>query len=78
MRYFPARNPFFFSKPYVDTSSLPDFGTHLGYDIRMPGKAGFLAGGLFNLMVQGQGVVAVPSDGPPRRGWSPQTAQMAL
>ena len=26
---------------------------------------GVLAGGLFNLVVQGQGVVAVSSDGPP-------------
>ncbi len=31
----------------------------------MLGNAGLLAGGLFNLMVQGQGVVAVSSDGPP-------------
>ena len=49
----------------VNTSSLLAFDAHLGYDIRMLGNAGILAGGLFNLMVQGQGVVAVSSDGPP-------------
>ena len=49
----------------VNTSSLLAFDAHLGYDIKMLGNAGILAGGLFNLMVQGQGVVAVSSDGPP-------------
>ncbi|WP_108833710.1 AIM24 family protein [Actinomyces sp. Marseille-P3109] len=49
----------------VNTPSLLAFDAHLGYDIRMLGNAGILAGGLFNLMVQGQGVVAVSSDGPP-------------
>ena len=49
----------------VNTPSLLAFDAHLGYDIRMLGNAGILAGGLFNLVVQGQGVVAVSSDGPP-------------
>ena len=49
----------------VNTPSLLAFDAHLGYDIKMLGNAGLLAGGLFNLMVQGQGVVAVSSDGPP-------------
>ena len=49
----------------VNTSSLLAFDAHLGYDIKMLGNAGILAGGLLNLMVQGQGVVAVSSDGPP-------------
>lgn len=49
----------------VNTHSLLAFDAHLSYDIRMLGNAGILAGGLFNLMVQGQGVVAVSSDGPP-------------
>ena len=49
----------------MNTPSLLAFDAHLGYDIRMLGNAGILAGGLFNLVVQGQGVVAVSSDGPP-------------
>ena len=36
----------------VNTPSLLAFDAHLGYDIRMLGNAGILAGGLFNLMVQ--------------------------
>ena len=32
---------------------------------RSEGGAGFMAGGLFNLFLQGQGMVAVTSDGPP-------------
>ena len=49
----------------VNTRSLLAFDANLGYDIRLIGNAGILAGGLFNLLVQGQGVVAVSSDGPP-------------
>ena len=49
----------------VNTRSLLAFDANLGYDIRMIGNAGLLAGGLFNLLVQGQGMVAIPSDGPP-------------
>ena len=49
----------------VNTRSLLAFDANLGYDIRMIGNAGLLAGGLFNLLVQGQGMVAVSSDGPP-------------
>ena len=49
----------------VNTRSLLAFDATLGYDIRLIGNAGILAGGLFNLLVQGQGVVAVSSDGPP-------------
>ena len=49
----------------VNTRSLLAFDANLGYDIRMIGNAGLLAGGLFNLLVQGQGTVAVSSDGAP-------------
>lgn len=49
----------------INTRSLLAFDANLGYDIRMIGNAGLLAGGLFNLIVQGQGMVAVSSDGPP-------------
>ena len=49
----------------VNTRSLLAFDANLGYDIRLIGNAGILAGGLFNLLVQGQAVVAVSSDGPP-------------
>ena len=49
----------------VNTRSLLAFDANLGYDIRMIGNAGLLAGGLFNLLVQGQGMVAISSDGPP-------------
>lgn len=49
----------------VNTRSLLAFDANLGYDIHTIGNAGLLAGGLFNLLVQGQGVVAVSSDGPP-------------
>ena len=49
----------------INTRSLLAFDANLGYDIRMIGNAGLLAGGLFNLLVQGQGIVAISSDGPP-------------
>ena len=49
----------------VNTRSLLAFDANLGYDIRMIGNADLLAGGLFNLLVQGQGMVAISSDGPP-------------
>ena len=49
----------------VNTRSLLAFDANLGYDIRLIGNAGILAGGLFNLLVQGQGMVAISSDGPP-------------
>lgn len=49
----------------INTRSLLAFDANLGYDIRMIGNAGLLAGGLFNLLVQGQGMVAISSDGPP-------------
>ncbi|CAG7844046.1 hypothetical protein USB125703_00267 [Pseudoclavibacter triregionum] len=49
----------------VNTRSLLAFDANLNWDIKMIGNAGLMAGGLFNLVVNGQGVVAVTSDGPP-------------
>ena len=50
----------------VSTRSLLAFDAILDDDIRLVGNAGLLAGGLFNLLVhQGQGTVAVSSDGAP-------------
>lgn len=49
----------------INTRSLLAFDSSLAYDIRMIGNAGLLAGGLFNLMVQGHGTVAISSDGTP-------------
>src|SRR5699024_7678024 len=41
------------------------FDSSIQWDIRSLGGAGFMAGGLFNLFLQGHGMVAVTSDGPP-------------
>lgn len=49
----------------VNTRSLLAFDGSLAYDIRSLGGAGILAGGLFNLLIQGHGVAAISSDGPP-------------
>lgn len=49
----------------VNTRSLLAFDANLNWDIKMIGNAGLMAGGLFNLVVNGQGVVAITSDGPP-------------
>lgn len=49
----------------VNTNSLLAFDATLSYDIRSMGNAGLLSGGLFNLLLQGQGVAAITSDGPP-------------
>ena len=49
----------------VNTQSLLAFDATLQWDIKMLANAGMMAGGLFNLQVAGQGMVAVSSDGPP-------------
>ncbi len=49
----------------INTRSLLAFDASLAYDIRSMGNAGLLSGGLFNLHLQGHGVAAVTSDGPP-------------
>jgi uncharacterized protein (AIM24 family) len=49
----------------LNTRNLLAFDSSIQWDIRSLGGAGFMAGGLFNLFLQGQGMVAVTSDGPP-------------
>lgn len=49
----------------LNTSNMLAFDSTIKWDIRSLGGAGFMAGGLFNLLLQGQGMVAVTSDGPP-------------
>lgn len=49
----------------INTRSLLAFDANLAWDIKMIGNVGLMAGGLFNLVVNGQGVVAISSDGPP-------------
>ncbi|QQM67652.1 AIM24 family protein [Actinomyces weissii] len=49
----------------INTRSLLAFDATLQYDIRMLGNSGLLAGGLFNLLLQGHGVAAVSTDGTP-------------
>lgn len=49
----------------INTSSLLAFDAALQWDIKMIGNAGMLAGGLWNLVLNGHGTVAVSSDGPP-------------
>lgn len=49
----------------VSTRSLPAFDTHLDHGIRMLGSTGVLAGRMLSLMVRGQNVVDMSSDGPP-------------
>jgi uncharacterized protein (AIM24 family) len=49
----------------VNTSNLLVFDTSLTWDIKMLGNAGLMAGGLFNLELNGHGTVGVTSDGPP-------------
>ncbi|MCS6711448.1 AIM24 family protein [Brachybacterium sp. EF45031] len=49
----------------LNTGNLLAFDSSISWDIRTLGGAGFMAGGLFNLLLQGQGLVAVTSDGPP-------------
>lgn len=49
----------------INTRSLLAFDANLNWDIKSMVNGGMLAGGLFNLVVNGQGVVAVTSDGPP-------------
>ena len=49
----------------LNTRNMLAFDSSIQWDIRSLGGAGFMAGGLFNLFLQGQGMVAVTSDGPP-------------
>lgn len=49
----------------INTSSLLAFDDSLTWKITSIGNAGIMAGGLFNLTLNGQGVIGVTSDGPP-------------
>ncbi|UYG17216.1 AIM24 family protein [Brachybacterium huguangmaarense] len=49
----------------LNTSNMLAFDASIQWDIRSLGGAGIMAGGLFNLLLQGHGMVAVTSDGPP-------------
>lgn len=49
----------------INTSSLLAFDSSLQWDIHSMGNAGIIAGGLFNMLLQGHGVAAISSDGPP-------------
>lgn len=49
----------------LNTKNLLAFDSSIQWDIRSLGGSGFMAGGLFNLLLQGAGMVAVTSDGPP-------------
>ncbi|PWH06405.1 hypothetical protein DEO23_05380 [Brachybacterium endophyticum] len=49
----------------LNTRNLLAFDSSIQWDVRGTGGAGIMAGGLFNLFLQGQGLVAVTSDGPP-------------
>ncbi|MEZ7898571.1 MAG: AIM24 family protein [Flaviflexus sp.] len=49
----------------LNTGSLLAFDGSLRWDIRAIGNVGVIAGGLFNLYLEGSGTVAVTSDGPP-------------
>ena len=49
----------------LNTKNLLAFDSSIQWDIRSLGTGAMLSGGLFNLFLQGQGMVAVTSDGPP-------------
>lgn len=49
----------------VDGKNLLAFDATVDWDIRRVQGAGMMSGGLFNVLVQGHGVVALTSDGPP-------------
>ncbi|MCL6423052.1 AIM24 family protein [Brachybacterium sp. JHP9] len=49
----------------LNTRSLLAFDSTIQWDVRSLGGAGIMAGGLFNMLLQGAGAVAVTSDGPP-------------
>ncbi|MFP5333954.1 MAG: AIM24 family protein [Actinomycetes bacterium] len=49
----------------VDGANLLAFDASVEWDIRRVQGAGMMSGGLFNVLLQGHGVVALTSDGPP-------------
>lgn len=49
----------------LNTRSLLAFDANMTWDIKTIGNAGIMSGGLFNLMVEGNGTVALSCDGDP-------------
>ena len=49
----------------INGSSLLAFDAHLDWDVHRTKGAGMMSGGLFNTLIQGQGTVALTSDGEP-------------
>jgi uncharacterized protein (AIM24 family) len=49
----------------INGTSLLAFDAGLSWDVHRVGGAGMMAGGMFNTLIQGQGTVAITSDGPP-------------
>ncbi|MFZ0158764.1 MAG: AIM24 family protein [Kineosporiaceae bacterium] len=49
----------------INGTSLLAFDATLSWDVHRVQGAGMMAGGMFNTLIQGQGVVAITSDGPP-------------
>jgi uncharacterized protein (AIM24 family) len=49
----------------INGTNLLAFDANLSWDVHRVQGAGMLAGGAFNTLLQGQGTVAVSSDGPP-------------
>jgi uncharacterized protein (AIM24 family) len=49
----------------INGSNLLAFDANLGWDVHRVQGAGMVTGGLFNTLIQGQGTVALTSDGPP-------------
>ena len=49
----------------INGTNLLAFDATLGWDVHRVQGAGMMAGGLFNTLVQGEGTVALTSDGPP-------------
>ncbi|MGO1544953.1 MAG: AIM24 family protein [Gulosibacter sp.] len=49
----------------LNTRSLLAFDANMSWDIKAIGNAGMMAGGLFNLVIQGQGTIALSVDGYP-------------
>jgi uncharacterized protein (AIM24 family) len=50
---------------WVNGANVLAFSASIGYDIKMVGGAGSMAGGLYNVVLNGTGYVAITCDGPP-------------
>lgn len=50
---------------WVNGANVLAFSASVGYDIKMIGGAGAMAGGMYNVVLNGTGYVAITCDGPP-------------